>query len=64
MTVKLNNNTVLVDKTDAAEEDMPSANVSPIIIPPLTEVEVISDSNDTDANYIGSISFTGRVYDA
>ena len=64
MTVKLNNNTVLVDKTDAAEEDMPSANVSPIIIPPLTEVEVISDSNDTDANYIGSISLTGRVYDA
>ncbi len=53
MTVKLNNNIVLVDKTDAAEEDMPSANVSPIIIPPLTVVEVISDSNDDDAKYIG-----------
>ena len=62
MTVKLNNSIVLVDKTDAAEEDMPSANVSPLIIPPLTVVEVISDANDDDANYTGSISFTGRVY--
>jgi len=62
MTIKFNNNIVLVDKTDAAEEDMPSANVSPLIIPPLTVVEVISDANDDDANYTGSISLTGRVY--
>ena len=62
MTVKFNSSIVLVDKTDAAEEDMPSANVSPLIIPPLTVVEVISDANDDDANYTGSISLTGRVY--
>ena len=62
MSVKMNGNVMLISKTDAAEEDMPSSDVAPLLIPPFTVVEVITDSNDTDATYQGTVSLTGRVY--
>ena len=62
MTVKLNGAKVLFSKTAAAEEDMPSADVVPLIIPAYTEVEVIQDANDDEAGIVGSISMTGRIY--
>lgn len=62
MTVKLNGSKVLYSKTAAAEEDMPSADVAPIIIPAYTEVEVIQDASDVEADLVGTISMTGRIY--
>jgi len=62
MTVKMNGNKVLFAKTDGTEEDMPSADVAPIIIPAYTQVEVLQDSNDDDVAYAGTISITGRIY--
>jgi len=62
MTVKMNGNVMLISKTDAAEEDMPSSDVVPLLIPPFTVVEVITDSNDTSATYQGTVSLTGRIY--
>ena len=64
MTVKFNGSIVLLSKTAAAEEDMPSADVVPIVIPPNTEVEVTQDANDDEAAIYGTISLTGRIYDA
>jgi len=64
MTVKMNGSKVLFAKTAAAEEDMPSADVVPIIIPANTQVEVIQDANDDEAAIVGSISVTGKIYTA
>ena len=64
MTVKMNDSKVLFSKTAAAEEDMPSADVCPIIIPAYTNVEVIQDASDDEAGIVGSISITGRIYRA
>jgi len=62
MAVSLNGSTVLVTKTDGTEEDMPSADVAPLMIPAYTEVEVIQDAQNTDPDLIGTISITGRIY--
>jgi len=62
MTVKMNDSKILFSKTAAAEEDMPSADVCPIIIPAYTKIEVLSDANDDDAGILGTISMTGRIY--
>jgi len=62
MTVKMNDSIIIVSKTDGTEEDMPSADVAPIVIPAYTKIEVIQDSNDDDADYTGTISMTGRIY--
>ena len=62
MTVTMNDSKILFSKTAAAEEDMPSADVCPIIIPAYTKIEVLQDSNDDDAAIVGTISMTGRIY--
>ena len=62
MTVKMNGVVVLLSKTAAAEEDQPSSDIAPIIIPPLTNVEVIQDGSDDEAAIYGTISLTGRIY--
>ena len=51
-------------KTDTENEDMPSVQTVPIIIPPLTLVEVNADSNNADAGLETSATITGRVYGA
>jgi len=62
MTVKMNDVIVLIAKTDGSEEDMPSADKVPIIIPPYTEVEVLQDSSSGTSSNVGTVSITGRVY--
>ncbi len=62
MTVTLNGQTVILSKVDNEAEDMPPADIAPIIIPPYTEVEVTIDNDDDDADYIGTVSVTGRIY--
>ena len=62
MTVKFNDQVVLLSKTAAAEEDMPSADVVPIVIPPNTKVEVLQDGSDDEAAIYGTINLTGRIY--
>ena len=62
MTVTMNGQSVLVSKTDGTEEDMPSADVAPLIIPAYTEVEVTQDSSGNDPDLTGTISITGRIY--
>jgi len=62
MTVKMNDQKILFAKTAAAEEDMPSADVCPIIIPAYTKIEVIQDANDDEVGIVGTISMTGRIF--
>ena len=64
MAVNMNGQTVLVTKTDGTEEDMPSGDVAPFIIPAYTEVEVTQDAQNTDPDLKGTISITGRIYRA
>jgi len=62
--LKLNGNTVMSLKTDTGEEDMPTSLVVPVIIPPLTKVEVLADCTVNNANWLVSNTLIGRVYDA
>ena len=62
VTVKMNNSIILLSKTEGAEEDMPSSDVAPIIIPPYTKIEVIQDASDDESAVLGTISMTGRIY--
>ena len=62
MSVNMNGQTILVAKTDGTEEDMPSGDVSPLIIPAYTEVEVTQDAQNTDDDIKGTISIIGRIY--
>jgi len=62
MSLKMNGSTVLVSKTDGQSENMPSADVAPLIIPAYTEVLVTQDAGGTDPDLKGTISITGRIY--
>ena len=62
MTVTMNGQTVILSKVDNEAEDMPSADIAPIIIPPYTEVGVSIDTDDDSDDYVGTVSVTGRIY--
>jgi len=62
--LKLNGSTVMSLRTDTGEEDMPQSFVSPIIIPPLTRVEVLANCTVNNSNWLVSNTLIGRVYDA
>ena len=62
MSLSLNGQTVLVAKTDGTDEEMPTADVAPLIIPAYTEVEITQDAQNTDPDLKGSLSITGRIY--
>jgi len=51
-------------KTETATEDSPPTVYNDILIPPLTKVKLICDSDTTEANTLMSGIFTGRVYGA
>ena len=53
---------IKADTTDDFEGTTP--NFVKVIIPPFTKVEVITDSNSTDADFFNAVTFTGRVYGA
>ena len=49
-------------KTDTENEDMPSVQTVPIIIPPYTEVLVEADNTNADAGLRTAASITGIIY--
>jgi hypothetical protein len=50
--------------TANSANDSPGSVIQPLIIPPFTHVEATIDNEGTDTDQNGSITFTGRVYDA
>jgi len=62
--IYFNGNEVLRLKVDGNEEDMPTALVVPILIPPLTDVSVTGISQYGTAAFESCTSIIGRVYDA
>ena len=61
-TMTFNGSNVALIKTDSAEEDSPSTIYNDIIIPPLTEVEVVCESNSVEGSNLTSCLMTGRIY--
>jgi len=61
--VSLNDDIVAVVKCDNSGSEHYQEKIQ-LILPPFTKVKVIVDSNDSDANFVGSVIVTGRVYDA
>jgi len=53
----------LILKVDGAEEEMPSYQFEDVIIPPFTSVKAVIDSSSNDADRVGTVNLTGRVYD-
>lgn len=51
-------------KTETYQEDSPPTVYNDILIPPLTKVKLICDSDTTEAETLLSAIFTGRVYGA
>jgi hypothetical protein len=62
VTIKMNGAIVMLSKVDAQNEAQPSSDVMPIIIPAYTQMEFIVDSTSTEANFLGTLSITGRIY--
>ena len=60
--VLLNDTVVVLMKTDGAEEDMPFSDSAELIIPPYTQVVGKTDAGDNQATYMGTLTFTGRIY--
>ena len=63
-TVKINGEIVSVMKVDTSTEDSPMTAVNNLILPPRSEVTVLSQSDGTGASRLTTILFTGRVYGA
>jgi len=62
--IYFNGNEVLRLKVDGNEEDMPTALVVPILIPPVTDVLVTGISQYGTAAFDSCTSIIGRVYNA
>jgi len=61
-TISFNGVKLFKIKTDTENEDMPSVQTVPLIIPPLTKVIVNADNNNADAGLRTAVSIAGRVY--
>jgi len=62
--IKFNGQTVLWLKVESAQEDMASNTFADLILPPFTQMTIITDSDSTDATFQTTTVFTGRVYGA
>ena len=60
--IKFDGQTIAVLKTETASEDMPVTAYNEIIIPPYTNVTVVSQSNGANADRLTSCMITGEVY--
>ena len=54
----------LLVKVESINEDMPSTETIPMLIPPLTDVQVSFRCDASTANIFNSVTLVGRVYDA
>jgi len=61
--LKLNGTVVQTLRTEGNEEDMPTSFTVPIILPPLTHVEISCVSATNNALWQSSNTLTGRIYD-
>ena len=57
-----NGTTLQALRTETDQEDMPSTDTIPIIIPPYTEVTIKGISGKNDANWGFSTALHGRIY--
>jgi len=62
--IQFNGQIVLWLKIETTSEDQPCNAFADLILPPFTQMTVITDSDSDDANYNTTVVFTGRVYDA
>jgi len=62
--IQFNGETVLWLKVETTAEDQPCNTFADLILPPFTQMKVITDSDSIDANYNTTVIFTGRVYGA
>jgi len=62
--ILLNDLALSITKLDAGPENQPPTVEVPIILPPLTKVEVQYQGNANSADYPTFLRFTGRVYGA
>ena len=60
-TISFNGVIVFKVKCDTENEDMPSVQTIPVVIPPYTGVTVEADNNNADAGLRTGASLTGRV---
>ena len=61
--IKFNGETIAIIKTDTASESQPGSESQKVIIPPFTTISVSVDSDNNQAARLGTVTFTGRVYD-
>ena len=62
-TVKVNEITIAMMKTETIQEDNPGTVYQDLLIPPFTRVQVEVDSAEGDPARKTTVTFTGRVYD-
>lgn len=62
--IEFNGLTIATVKVDSLQEDMPTVMILPLIIPPLTLVEINCESEGSTSNMKTSCQITGRVYGA
>jgi len=62
--IEFNGLTLATAKVDSLQEDMPTVVEFPLIIPPLTRVEISCESEGSTSNMKTSCQLTGRVYGA
>jgi len=62
--ILINGVAVSITKLDGGQEDQPPTVKVPILLPPLTEVEVQYKGSTNSADYPTFLRFTGRVYGA
>jgi len=60
--VTLNGTTIALLATDDGEEDAPMSNTQDLIIPAYTEVKILCTANTGDADNLGTVGLTGRIY--
>jgi len=61
-TMSLNGTNVLSFKVESGGEDSPMLGYNEVIIPPFTEVKVVSQSDGNSAGRMTSAIITGRIY--
>ena len=60
--VSLNGIVVANIHTDTTEADITAQGELKFLVPPLTQVKIEVDANDTEANYTSCVVLTGRIY--
>jgi len=60
--IKINGVTTIWLKTETAQEDSPLNTKVKLILPPFSTIEVITDSDATNAAIFTTTAFTGKAY--